>query len=77
MAGKANEQHRMWRTLPGVIGNLVVGLAILVVTVVNITEGQWVYVLIAIAVLVGFGVAPAMAAHRDGELYFTRERRTY
>lgn len=71
---KDKDAHRMWRTLPGILGNAVVLLVIGTVTVLNIAEGQWLYVGLAVLVVVGFGVVPAMRAHEAGALYFTRDR---
>ncbi len=67
--------NRTWNSLGGVLGNLAVAGIIVSVTVLNIIEGAWVYVGLAVIVLVGFGVVPAIVAHREGELYFTRPRR--
>lgn len=66
--------HKNWDTPLGVIANVVVGLVILAVTVLNVMEGAWIYVGLALLVVAGFGVAPALAAHRDGVLWSGRAR---
>jgi peptidoglycan/LPS O-acetylase OafA/YrhL len=71
---KVEDAHRMWRTLPGILGNVVVLLVVVAVAVLNITEGEWLYVGLAALVIVGFGVVPAMRAHEAGALYFTQDR---
>ena len=71
---KNENPHRMWDTPLGVIGNVIVGLAVLAVTVLNIVEGSWLYVGLGILVIVGFGVAPGLAAHRAGVFWNGRSR---
>lgn len=71
-AADRRRRNRFWRSLPGVTANLVIAAALLAITVVNVMERRWGYVALAAIVLLGVGVLPALRAHREGDLYFTR-----
>jgi hypothetical protein len=65
---------RTWNSLSGFVGNVAIAVVVIAVTILNLVEGQWRFVALGVAVLVGFGVAPAIQAHRQGQLYVTRNR---
>jgi uncharacterized membrane protein YhaH (DUF805 family) len=70
--GTRNRRYRFWRTRGGFIANIAIGLFVVTQTIASALAGWWLSALAGVIVLFVFGIRPAVAAHRDGELYVTR-----